>query len=176
MWKSFWMDIIVARIIQNLFGFKILVVKNFPKTDKNFMPGFTEARERDAMKRKGDVPAEVYNQKCQEFWPYVEFVFETGSNSALSVHEHFVILNNQRNQHFEVFFSNFYHKGIFTFDELRNSPTLSVLFKQIVEQEKFARFTRDSKASRNKNDKQQDFNNSKAVPGKNSDGEKPSAE
>ena len=176
MWKPFWMDIIVARIMQDIFGLKLLVVKNFSKNDKYFMPGFSEARERDALRRKGDVQAEIYNQKCQEFWPYVEYVHETKDNSALSIHEHFVVLNNHQNQHFEIFFSNFYRKGIFTFDELRNSPTLSVLFKQIVQQETFARFTRDATAPTSKSDDQKDCKNGNGVPDNSCDGEKATAE
>ena len=136
-WKCFWMDVVVARIIERIYGLKILVVKNFPKDDKDFLPGFAEAkRNDDASKLYGEDAAQ---NKVQDYWPYVEYVYETESNDKLCVHEHFVVLNNFQNRHFEVFFSNFHRKGIFTYEELCNSPTLSVLFKQVIDHERYAR-------------------------------------
>ena len=66
------------------------------------------------------------------FWPYraaVHSIFK-GFNSKSTVR--YMILNCQGRLHYEVFFSNFTRKGLFTFKQIANSPTVSCVFRNII--------------------------------------------
>lgn len=129
-WKPCWMDEIFAGIIEILFGFKILVVMNVDRSDKDIFEGYHAAK-------KGEAGT------GREFWPYTEFV--RGSDA---IYDYFIILDSHCGGHFEVYFSNFYEKGIFTWEELVASPTLSVIFRGFIESESKRRNKRDEEIER----------------------------
>ena len=124
-WKTCWFDEIFAKIVEILFGFKILLVMNVDKSDEDIFAAYHAAK-------RGD------SNTNRPFWPYTEYV-----RGSAEVYDHFIILDNHCSRHFEVYFSNFYEKGIFTWDELVASPTLRVLFRPFIESESVRRRNRD---------------------------------
>jgi len=114
----------LARVVEKLYDLKLLVVLNFEHGNfehgnTTLIPGWDTIVQNEKCKHADDL------EKVRKFWPYVAYVNEGKLNAS-----HYVLLSNSNNEHFEVFYSNFYKKAVFTKTEMQESPTVSVLFRQ----------------------------------------------
>ena len=95
-----WMSDPIARIVQKIYGVKVLVVVNYPF-------------------------GHDYYEDYEKTWPYQELVPDLDSEE---LYDRYVIINNIEGTFFETFISRITGKGIFTWDEFCSSPTLRFVF------------------------------------------------
>ena len=105
--KDVWMTDVVAEMIQKIYKVKIMVVNNYKESSD-------------------------YYQEFERQWPYVELVPD-GKEEV--VHEHFVVINCIEGNFYDAFVSRISKKGLFTWEEFSDSPTLGTLFKSFIQRQ-----------------------------------------
>ena len=105
--KGMWLDEAIAMFIEKIYNIRILLVRSYHK--------------KRVVTLAGD----------EKFWPYTALT-STVPN-AVKDNTHYVILHNNRGNHFNLFISKFYKKAIFSRDEMKESPTVSSLFQRELE-------------------------------------------
>ena len=97
----------IAILIERIYNIRILLVRSYAK-----------GRVEDIVEKRW-------------FWPYTALAGM--GRERVDDNTHYVILHNNRGIHYDLFFSKFYKKAIFSRQEMKNSSTVSSLFNRELE-------------------------------------------